>query len=176
MMKKAHWLKSPRTFNEKRQNQDGWCRPKRRPNNLVDRYDDRPHGYQKSWKKFRKTQYHTNGRGQKHSVILPAKTQIFELECYFKDHNIPYKIREIKESKIYTRPIRKKRVLYKAPNYVIKYVWIDKKIKQIKVHQAGYRNVYKWYNDGYKQCSQAYLKEYEVTWWSNKDIGIEYLI
>jgi len=175
-MKKTRWLKSPKTTNEKKQNQDGWCRPKRRPNNLVDRWDDKPHCYQKSWKKFRRKQYYINGRGQKHSIILPSKTRIWILEEYFKNHNIPYRIERIKESRIICIPIRKNRQIGKVPNYITKHIWVRGKLKSTIKHQSGYRIIYEWYIDGYKKCRRTFLKEYKVIWWNNKNIGIEYII
>jgi hypothetical protein len=60
-----------RTTAEKRANQDGWCRAKRRPCKFGRRlWDDRPTVVTKSWKDKRKTQHYPGGRGEHHWVRI----------------------------------------------------------------------------------------------------------
>ena len=51
------YLRHPRTAQEQRANQDGWCRPSRRPKNLVDSRDDIKVLRIKNWKLRRRNQY-----------------------------------------------------------------------------------------------------------------------
>jgi len=51
-------FRQPRTRQEKRQNQNcEYCRPARRPHNLIDAWDDNLTHTDKCWKRYRKTQY-----------------------------------------------------------------------------------------------------------------------
>lgn len=53
------WLRNMRTTQERRANQDGFCRAKRRANVLVNAWDDvvRQDMDHRSWKRHRKHQY-----------------------------------------------------------------------------------------------------------------------
>lgn len=59
----SRWFKLhyryPRTQQERRANQAGFARAKRRPANLPTCYDDIPIRKERSWKRLRKTQYRT---------------------------------------------------------------------------------------------------------------------
>jgi len=60
----------PRLLQESKENQDGWCRAKRRPHRLLNiKWDsDRNDWRDKSWKRHRKTQYKTEAvKGKKDS-------------------------------------------------------------------------------------------------------------
>lgn len=50
-------MRHPKTTQERRQNQDGWSRPARRPHNLPDYRDEFWVRTQKSWKSHRQEQY-----------------------------------------------------------------------------------------------------------------------
>ena len=51
-------FRRPRTQQEKKQNQNcEYCRPARRPHNLIDAWDDDRKHTDKCWKNYRKTQY-----------------------------------------------------------------------------------------------------------------------
>ena len=50
-------MRHPRTTQERRESLDGWGRPCRNNHNLVQAWDDIWMRYQRSWKKYRKTQY-----------------------------------------------------------------------------------------------------------------------
>ena len=104
--KNYHWLRRPKTTAERRANQDGWCRGKRRPCNLANAYDDWPTTTTKSWKDKRKTQHYTGGRGEHHWVRIDKVTDchtwlrwyhspLWNLEEYLKEHDIPYRISTI---------------------------------------------------------------------------------
>lgn len=49
----------PKTTQERRANQDGWCRPSRRPRQLPNAWDDLMRGDidYRSWKYYRKNQW-----------------------------------------------------------------------------------------------------------------------
>jgi hypothetical protein len=53
------WLRNIRTTQERKNNQDGWCRAKRRPHRLPNAWDDIPRRdvYDRSWKRHRKHQW-----------------------------------------------------------------------------------------------------------------------
>jgi hypothetical protein len=172
------YYKCPKTRNEARQNQEGWCRAKRRPANLPDLYDDRPRCYQNNWKIKRKTKYRIGKRGKKHTIFCK---RFWVLERYCEKHDIPYNIEKVSESYTYTVPVWKKEFLYRKPNYVLKSVWEkDTNGKYVLVrrvvHMSGYKDVYKWVKEGKQTKRGRRLLGYNFTWWSDKDIGIEYII
>lgn len=51
------WLRNPRTTQERRANQDGYCRGRRSPHRLPSSWDDILVQTERSWKRTRKTQY-----------------------------------------------------------------------------------------------------------------------
>jgi hypothetical protein len=51
------YLRHPHTTQERRESLDGWGRPCRNNHNLAQAWDDIWIRYQRSWKKYRKTQY-----------------------------------------------------------------------------------------------------------------------
>lgn len=91
----------PKTTQEKRHNQENWHRGKRSPSILVDSYDDIRVYEDKSWKSKRKTQYRSNKRGKKHSLIISYwDFDTWSFEEYFKENNIPYMIEDICQIKM----------------------------------------------------------------------------
>lgn len=46
-----------RTTQERRANQEGWCRGRRKPHRLPNAWNDYPMYAQRCWKKYRRTQY-----------------------------------------------------------------------------------------------------------------------
>jgi hypothetical protein len=163
-------------MNEARQNQEGWCRAKRRPANLPDSWDDRSRCIQDTWKVKRKTQYHIGGRGKKHTIVFDRKIKEWILQEYFEKHNIPYKIESVNESYMRKFPIRKKIIVAQVPKYVIKYIWQGRKLIAAQQHQVGYKDIVEWKTVGYTYKPVNYVIGYKVTWWSDKDIGIEYIM
>lgn len=50
-------MRHPKTTQERREGQDGWCRPRRNYKNLIESRDEIWFFTQRTWKKHRKTQY-----------------------------------------------------------------------------------------------------------------------
>jgi len=175
------YYKCPRTRNEAKQNQDGWCRPKRRPAHLADAWDDRPRGYQRSWKKFRKTKYRLGHRGQKHTVFCEGYVKAWSLKEYCESHDIPYNMERVTEVYTYRTPIYSKRLLWRTPKYFYKHVWGKNKngdrciLKEVR-HQVGWEDRYDWVIIGYQNKQGHKLLGYNFIWWSNKNIGVEYIL
>lgn len=175
------YYKCPKTRNEAKKNQEGWCRPKRRPAHLADAWDDRPRGYQKSWKKFRKTKYHIGGRGKKHTLFLKDK-QAWELQEYCEAHSIPFSMETIREPYKTSRiPITKAVWVGKKPVYLTRYRKVydfatKKYVRQSERYLAWYTNLYEHYIVGYRTVTYSHTIGYDCSWWYDKDIGVEYII
>ena len=129
-MRKKNYVfyRRPKTTAERKANCDcEYVRAKRRPCNIPNSWDDiyPTRVNNNSWKEKRKTQYRPGGRGQEHSICIPeVQWRIYwELEWYFKDHDIPY---------------------------------------SIEFHRRNSA----WYG---RQGAT-------LTWWSDKDIGIEFIL
>ncbi len=172
------WYKTPHIRNEAKQNQEGWCRAKRRPANLPDPWDDRPRGHQKSWKKFRKTQYHSGGRGTEHTIeIGPYDIHEWNFKEYLEEHGIPYRMEPIKEFYNYKKPIWK-RVLgdRKEPVYRFNHYRDEdgKLCYGCRLERWEYK--YHWEKDGWEMTRTYRVIGYKITWWSDKDIGIKYIL
>lgn len=162
-MKKYYgYFRAPKTTNEKRQRQNcEYSRAKRRPNNLPDTWDDLPVRArdQKSWKHKRKTQYRGPKRGEKHSITLDNASYriLWNLEEYFEDHDIPFDIEQNRESKM-------------VPDF-----------DYVK-HSTGKKNMFGWEICYHERVPNGKLRKYTytvshtVTWWSNKDIGLDYIL
>lgn len=170
------WCRKPRTTAEKRANQDReFVRGKRLPSSLPSWYDDIPSIKTRSWKDHRKTQYRAGGRGKKHVMIFDKLSwrEQWALEEYFKDHEIPYNFEELKYKERRKYYIRTERVkAYQVPAYTFSF-------NPAKRHQIGYRWIYKdipldkpkvrWYN-------YSVTTGYRLVWWSDKDIGIDFIL
>ena len=115
--KYLRWYRSPRTTQERRANQEGWERPRRRPHLLPNTYDDIQSTVTKSWKDKRKTQYREGKRGQRHTIVV-SHWEVWDLREYFLDNDIPFELHD------------------------------------------------RW----------AWMRNVAVSWWSDKDIGIEYIL
>ena len=188
MRKHCGWLRSQRTTAEKRANQQcEYVRAKRRPHNLADAWDDKPTIKTRCWKDYRKTQYRPDGRGARHEMIFDSLSwkEEWALEEYLKDHNIPYRIEDIKESRRRKYVVRTKREKwYERPVYTYNWRWFTlpsgkKMFNRERGHQIGWEWVYRdvpldkpiirWYN--YKTVVATRL-----VWWSDKNIGIKYIL
>jgi hypothetical protein len=185
MYNKYYMFRCPRTNNEKRANQDEYegnvkiqamCRGKRRPRNLADAWDDKHRCCQRSWKVRRKKQYRGYKRGEEHSVFLEGWCGIWRMQEYFEKHDIPYKIEKVTEPYTYKAEIRSKVVKRQVPNYVYKWVYKDKKLVREIQHQAGYTNEYEYVVIGYQTVQGKRLLGYNLVWWSDKDIGIDFVL
>ena len=97
------WLRHPHTTAEKRANcaeNRQYVRGKRLPAMLPSVNDDIPISKQRNWKKYRKKQYHCNGRGKEHQLVFPPREKGFwrwwcdsderRLQFYLEDHDIPH--------------------------------------------------------------------------------------
>jgi hypothetical protein len=171
------YYRHPRTRQEARANQEGWERAKRRPIHLPDTYDDLWTDREKSWKATRKTQYHPGGRGKEHSIeVDPDWTYEWDLSEYFKKHNIPYRIERVCESRM--RKFRKTKRVSKGigPVYKIQHYRDEEgQLKWVDVF-SHFTEKYEWVNDGYEWKSVIDVVAYRIIWWSDKDIGIDYIL
>ena len=180
MKKNLKWVdyRHPRTRAEARANQEGWERPRRRPRNLPNSYDDRyPQADRKSWKAKRKTQYHPGGRGKEHSITVDADfTYEWDLTVYFKEHGIPYRIECVSESRM--RKFKKwKRVKtgWRHPIYHTRYTKKDG-IPQIVRIVLRYEDEWTWEQDGWEWKPVTDVVAYKIIWWYDKDIGIDHIL
>lgn len=137
------YYRSPRTTQEKRNNQENWHRAKRSPCNLPDLWDDIYAHKDNCWKSKRKKRYRPNKRGQMHSLIIPYYDFCnWQLEEYFKENNIPVKTEMISRTYL---------VHPKAPYWTAK-GWTQK--PRLHKRTLGIKFI----------------------WWSDKDIGMKYLL
>ncbi len=108
--KNYHWLRHPRTTQEKRANQgknNQLVRGKRKPRQLIDSYDDILPTTQKSWKVKRLKQYRIRGKkycvtiryGQKKNSSFRLNYKYFSMLRYISDffcnNDTSYKIEHI---------------------------------------------------------------------------------
>ncbi len=164
-----------RVTSEKRANQDcEYVRAKRKPSSLPDPWDDYNTVVTKSWKDKRKTQYRGEKRGPKQSIHLNDKAWriLWDLEEYFKKHDIPYRVEKKRKKVIYTVTITTKREKWRqVPLYTHPF--------RGTVHQIGFRWEYREIpleTPIVKRYKSYESLGYEIVWWSNKDIGIDYIV
>ena len=171
----SRYYRHPHTTQEKKANQDTrYTRGRRFPKNLPDVYDDIPIKHTKCWKDHRKTQYRLNSqRGRKNVVFLHSKTYnvysrtVWKLEEYFKIHDIPHNIKK----------------KYNRKKIVQTYYWKNQLTHYNKIFDEidseGWYPIYKSVKVKLDKPHVYYTKEFvgfEVTWWSDKDIGIFFLL
>jgi hypothetical protein len=128
------------------------------------------HGYQKSWKKLRRTKYREAGlKSGKNKYTLGVKDwfNMRKLEKYFKAYNIPYCINERGHRELvrYTRYTKNVFVGYK------KYVCGNGKERLWPEYKEVVLNPpeeYRYWN--------RHIDGYDITWWSDKDIGVNYIL
>ena len=164
------WMRHPRTTAEKRANQDTeYVRGRRLPKQLVDTYDDINICTQKSWKKKRKKQYRVNGRGHKHAIILHSNrlgAELWKLEEYFQGHDIPYCVD----------------TLYKTERTLHYYYRDYRQVKSVPMllgKTIYWKPIYKYVIVPYDEPKTYKISTvigYKITWWSHKDIGVEYIL
>ena len=161
------YYRRPKTTAERRANQEGWCRGKRRPHVLIDSWADQYSCCQKTWKTKREKQYHTGGRGERHVIIItPLRdsswrwpTALGSLEIYCEDHNIPFSVETIR-----------------GFNWKRNYRWVKTGTERRNIGTFFYTNPVHTmvYMPGF--FKSHYIQHYVFTWWSDKDIGLEYII
>lgn len=161
MRKKNYsWYRHPRTTQEARANQSQYVRAKRRKNNLPHTYDDIPVQTTNCWKDKRKTQYRVDRRGKKRQIYIesPPMNEFswirlyrleFDIMNYLKERDIPHNIKPEIATEIKIRYITGRWVLGAFQEY-------EKPIR--------------------KEYKFSKTKGYTITWWSNKDIGLEYFL
>lgn len=173
-------VRRPHVMSEKRANQYGWCRPKRRPHNLPDTWNTPSIIKTKCWKDRRRTQYRTNGRGKKHTLILYKDNRatwqkIYNFEDYCEAHDIPYNV-EVKYNRVKkTKVIRTKKVLAGHKRKFVK-KWKNGQFVPDYSHQIGWEPVYKvekLKKPKYITYTTHYVDHYLLIWWTDKDIDIE---
>ena len=192
MRKRKHydWCGSPKAMNERRQTQNcEYNRPKR-ASGLRYVLGRGRHNYcsDNSWKGKRKTQYRENGRGKRHELKLPESNwrQQCGLERYLREHDIPFRIEDLRETQVRERWTYSKRVPTNVvPRYCYKWgtiTYADGKTSrygQIISHQIGWEQKYRdipldkpkvvYYN-------VSVSAGWRAIWWSDKDIGIEHVL
>jgi len=186
------WHRAPRTTQERRVNgkRSKWGRAKRNQVNLVNHWDDKCPTYQKTWKVKRNHQY--RNRGQQHTTFLPNDgskswrfwVNIWDLEEYFDDHNIPCRIEKVEkiERRVQTHqkvwrcvgyePYTYQRIVRPRKNGA------KKTLTRYETH-TSWRGVYDWVTiklERPRETRWSTLLGYRVTWWSDKDIGIDYIL
>ena len=191
-----------RSTQERRANCDPevrqYVRGRRTPCNLPNTYDDIPTVETRNWKDHRKTQYHTDGRGEKHQIVFDSEKKwgvVWDLEKYLKDHNIPNNVEHLYRYDVEFRygywkcsppaqwwlPENDKeeirfRKLPRDPNGPNK-----QKTRYEPYRHYPYiwerRNVKVWmpYDEPFEYRTKVHLG-YRVTWWSNKDVGMEHIL
>ena len=185
------YYRRPYTMNEKRYSQDEYdgitkvplmCRAKRRANNLADSWDDKRRCVQKSWKEIRKTKYHPTGRGKKRTIFINERLHEWVLMKYLEAHKIPYVMEDVKEVNSQCQvPIRKRIFVGEEPAYRQQREWIINKegerVREWTRKPLGYNiKIYEWRTVGYRTRTYYRTKGFNLTWWSNKDIGINYIL
>ncbi len=192
--KNQRFYRKPRTTQERRVNhkRNKWCRKRRNGNNLTDSYDDRCSCVQKTWKVKRRQQYRECGRGQQHTVFLPNDTggaswrfwvNTWNLEEWFNNHDIPCRVEKVQEIEVRVQTHQR---VYKCTGwepytYVRRTRTTDgaKKSETLYETKTSWRGVYSWVKVRLAKPRETYwskLTGYRVTWWSDKDIGIDYVI
>ncbi len=174
---KNHYFRHPRTTQERRENHkhNKWCRRRRNKANLTNAYDDIKENIQKSWKVKRRHQYREQGRGRQHELFLPANNipnwafwlSMYDVKQYFNNHDIPFRVK------------RRCEVTYK----ITRYRW-NSRFSGYKTHYDEDGNSYDYpvFKDVCIKLEKPIIRKYstllgyEVTWWSNKDIGIEHIL
>jgi len=132
-------------------------RAKRSPRNLPDPYDDISSTIQKSWKVKRTKQYRNRSQLKEQTIITDDMCEKWDIENYFKKHNIPYRVKEY----------RKKFVRYVTPYKRVK-------DKYLPVYKYGSKKQIGWgwtyisvpdYDAPKKKYSYSILLYYTITYW-----------
>ncbi len=195
-MSRRRWkhgsYRSIRTTQERRSSfayEKKYVRPARNFANLPNSYDDKHVHGDTSWKGARKTQYRANGRGKQHEMVINTTdfnrwrwAAQYTLRDYFVKHDIPYRIDEIKEQYTYKSYPSKSVLRFVRPRYQLKYSWVtgadgERSIQRVQGHQIGWETIYDFVPTGeIKIVKASKTVGYRITWWSDKDIGIDYIL
>ena len=181
------YYKNIRTVAENRAAQENkdLIRAKRRK--LPNSWDaEKPMRNTKSWKDSRKKKYRVGGRGKEYSLTFAQNElysydrkgiDLWDLEEYFKAHKVPYRI-----EKLYVVALRHKTEYSKyvfTGKYKSKTIYNKDKRTGNMVPRVIQEPIYEYIKYKYDQPKvYKYRKSNgaKVTWWSHKDIGIQYFL
>lgn len=187
------WHRAPRTTQERRTNgkRSKWGRAKRNSRNLVNAWDDHGYCHQKTWKVKRLHQYRDN-RGEEHTLFLPndgSKSWCFwvntwELEQWFDEHDIPCRIEKVEKIERRTQTHQRVHTLvgYEPYTYVRRIRPRKNGAKKVITRYetvTGWRPVYGWKTkklEKPRETRWSTLLGYRLTWWSDKNIGIDHVL
>ena len=179
--KHDRWYRSVRTTQERRANGKRsdptykWARAKRCGSNLADSWDDMPVCRQKTWKHKRKSQHRDRQRGRKHTAKFNMWADVWKLENYLDEHEIPYCVEDLKETR--STPYNVTVVINTGAVEKYDYVWDKKTGKRVKGHQIGWDYIWERVETGeVRYRVYSVTVGYEVNWWTEKDIGLEYIL
>jgi len=139
---------------------------------------ERPHAMQKSWKMYRKKQYNPDGRGQKHILRVSCDDltwlQRWNWDTYCIDHNIPHTMRVLSHLE--------KRTQYKEGIWCILEWEVCDRIRRVDGLYTIVKEPKPVYGYKYETLPEprhytvSVTDGYELIWWSDKDIGMEYIL
>lgn len=180
--KYAEGDKHPRTRQELAYSMDEdhapYVRAKRGYKTLPTSWEDKP---KSSCKKQRKKK---EKRGKKRSIEVLDKESIsfwrqkYNFTSYCEKHDIPYRVEELNESYYVDRKVTKRVSLGHKYGIV---GWIHTKIpetgRKTLIPTYGMREEFEDVPTGeVKKVRRTSQIGVRLTWWSNKDIGIEYIL
>jgi adenine specific DNA methylase Mod len=181
-----HHYRRPRTTQERRANQErDYVRGKRLPKGLPNSWDDYHSCYQKTWKVKRKTQYRPHGRGQEHDVTIKRNSPYgltWNLQDYFDNHNIPCRIENLYETELVTHYYRQE---YRLVGHTPRLLRTGNPPKTFRdridccQRRLVWIPIYKWVTVFLEKPEQRRYSKWvgvKVTWWANKDIGIDFVL
>ncbi len=178
------YSRAPRTLQERKANQGKWGRARRNPFHL-DPWGALERGYEvtKSWKDERKTQYRESGRRseREHKIVIEDRKDKWILTDYFDDYDIPYRI--LVKNKTEKRVETVRCVYLDCPSVVDEFRHLFSCVKKRRnfyelsigrIDVFYYECIYK--NPIIRERYVATGITYHITWWSDKDIGIDYIL
>ena len=168
--------KRPRTRQESAYSLDEdhapYIRAKRRKVNLPTVYDDRQQTHCSKSRKLK-----SGFRGKKHCVAVYEDsyyTAAWKFEEYCKKNSIPYRFEEIYERRTRSVPIYKK--VFVGNWEQLDYSSHTKKNGKRQPLKTKLEPHYEKVKIGEKTVNWKYVIGSRFIWWSNKDIGISFLL
>ena len=152
-------------------------RYKRSPRSIGDSWGEAKGCVQKTWKVKRKKQYRGRSQKQEFTVILPVTISKWDLEEHFNAANIPFRLEEKKESYYYESSGRRRVKDKYIPVYHYRWLYIDGKMTQQRMHQTGWRWTYKDITTSIRhKVKYSTLTHYVLTYWSNKELNLDFIL
>lgn len=194
MKKKCYsYYRSMRTHSEQVANEeiceDGmrikWGRARRNSSVLDPWNNEKQPITQKSWKCKRQNQYNVGKRGKNHTLYIAEHiwnrwSTVWKFECYCKDHNIPYLVKTLAHNEVHWQYQRTWQFIgYETSKQLKRIVTGEYKKKAEWVWIPYQKPVYDWvydYNAPLIKRTYSVYDGTELIWWSDKDIGIEYIL